>query len=75
MQPMTAKTTLNNKCHLHKKPPKHNIRIYGLGNMFYMKFYLMLEILESGVKIGIGTMECLTRQAGKAALFKDYLGT
>lgn len=35
----------------------------------------MLEILESGVKIGIGTMECLTRQAGKAALFKDYLGT
>lgn len=43
--------------------------------MFYMKFYLMLEILESGVKIGIGTMECLTRQAGKAALFKDYLGT
>lgn len=44
------------------KNPKLNIRIYGLANMFYMKFYLMLEILESGVKIGMGTRECLTRQ-------------
>lgn len=46
------------------KNPKLNIRIYGLANMFYMKFYLMLEILESW-------HYRVFNKAGEAASFKD----